>query len=84
MRSSFVTLDDKMMNPSSEMDERRASDAQVCARCGAAFRCGALAGDPSCWCATLPALPADRLRAGMRCLCPACLAARIANAASAD
>ncbi|CAH2785057.1 MAG: hypothetical protein CBHOC_1806 [uncultured Caballeronia sp.] len=34
-----------------------------------------LASDASCWCATLPALPADRLRPGMNCLCPACLAA---------
>ncbi|SAL25115.1 hypothetical protein AWB71_01376 [Caballeronia peredens] len=47
--------------------------AQLCARCGAAFRCGTLAGDASCWCATLPALPHDMLSPGAACLCPACL-----------
>ncbi|WP_175938945.1 cysteine-rich CWC family protein [Caballeronia sp. BCC1704] len=52
----------------------------VCARCGAAFRCGSLSGDAACWCASLPALPAERLRAGEVCLCRACLLAEIEKA----
>lgn len=54
--------------------------AQTCARCGAAFRCGVLAGDTACWCADLPALPLDQLQAGAACLCPSCLAAAIERA----
>jgi hypothetical protein len=45
----------------------------ACARCGAAFECGAARG--SCWCAEeefrLPMPQAD----GEDCLCPACLRA---------
>ncbi|WP_086966169.1 cysteine-rich CWC family protein [Caballeronia glebae] len=69
-----------MMNPSPKTNETEAPGAQVCERCGAAFRCGMLAGDSSCWCASLPALPAERLRPGMRCLCPACLVAQASRA----
>ncbi|MDR5876721.1 cysteine-rich CWC family protein [Caballeronia sp. LZ032] len=54
--------------------------AQTCAICGAALRCGVLAGDPACWCAALPALPPDRLQAGATCLCPSCLAAALERA----
>jgi hypothetical protein len=79
VRSSFRQIDDKMMNPSTETNEREAPGAQVCERCGATFRCGALAGDASCWCASLPALPLDRLRPGIRCLCPACLTTEAAR-----
>nr|WP_106857102.1 cysteine-rich CWC family protein [Caballeronia novacaledonica] len=64
-----------MMNESPETNEREAPGSQVCVRCGATFRCGMIAGDPACWCAALPALPADRLRPGVSCLCPSCLAA---------
>lgn len=47
-----------------------------CAKCGAEFRCGMEAGDPECWCASLPPLvslpaPSDPDAAG--CFCPACL-----------
>jgi Cysteine-rich CWC len=47
--------------------------ATRCARCGAPMHCGALAGDARCWCMTVPALPAEALRAGLGCLCRACL-----------
>ncbi|SAK40689.1 hypothetical protein AWB75_00232 [Caballeronia catudaia] len=73
-----------MMNVLSENSDRDAPGAQVCERCGAVFRCGMLAGDAACWCATLPALPADALRPGIGCLCPACLAAQVERAAAAD
>nr|WP_061158999.1 cysteine-rich CWC family protein [Caballeronia temeraria] len=72
------------MNGPFETNEREAPGGQICERCGAPFRCGMLAGDAACWCAKLPALPADRLRPGMRCLCPACLAAETGRAASAE
>jgi hypothetical protein len=39
--------------------------------------CGALAGDARCWCASLPALPVERLDAASGCLCAACLEADI-------
>ncbi|MDR5755696.1 cysteine-rich CWC family protein [Caballeronia sp. LZ035] len=51
--------------------------AQTCARCGAAFRCGVLAGDAACWCADLPKLPFDQLQTSATCMCPSCLAASI-------
>ncbi|KXV15824.1 hypothetical protein CR51_02745 [Caballeronia megalochromosomata] len=65
------------MNESPETNEREAPGSLICERCGAPFRCGTRAGDSTCWCATLPALPVDRLRPGVGCLCPACLAAEI-------
>jgi hypothetical protein len=43
----------------------------VCARCGAAFRCG-LGGD--CWCAAEP-LRLPMPGADQDCVCPACLRA---------
>ncbi|RFU47283.1 cysteine-rich CWC family protein [Paraburkholderia sp. DHOC27] len=49
-----------------------------CPRCGNAFDCGRHAAPPGCWCAAMPSLPANRLEAGGRCLCPECLAAEIA------
>jgi hypothetical protein len=73
-----------MMNVPPESGASTASQAPRCERCNAAFRCGALAGDPACWCASLPALPAsffERLRPGARCLCPACLIGEIETAA---
>jgi hypothetical protein len=49
-----------------------------CAKCGAEFRCGMEAGDPECWCASLPPLmplplplPSDPDVVG--CFCAACL-----------
>lgn len=80
MRSSFRQIDDRMMNDFPETNEREAPGSLICARCGTPFRCGARAGDPACWCATLPALPAEHLRPGVSCLCPACLAAEIERA----
>jgi hypothetical protein len=50
-----------------------------CAVCDALFHCGARNATP-CWCAALPALPADQLAPGS-CLCPACLRQRLAEAA---
>ncbi|SOE83012.1 Cysteine-rich CWC [Caballeronia arationis] len=55
---------------------------ETCSRCGAAFRCGSLAGDARCWCASMPELPLARLRSGAGCLCPACLAEEIRRAGS--
>jgi len=49
---------------------------KTCARCGAAFGCGAQAGAGGCWCegAALPAEAAAALREAYDdCLCPACL-----------
>jgi hypothetical protein len=62
-----------MMNVQPEPGSSAAESTQHCERCGAAFRCGAIAGDATCWCASLPALPVERLLADARCLCPACL-----------
>jgi hypothetical protein len=84
MRSSFVRIDDKMMNVPSDQSDAQPPRAQVCSRCGAPFRCGMLAGDATCWCASLPALPPDALRPGAGCLCPACLARKIACSTKPD
>ena len=60
------------------MNQAAAPANSRCAKCGAEFRCGMEAGDPECWCASLPplmSLPApagiDAMPAG--CFCPACL-----------
>jgi hypothetical protein len=51
-----------------------------CPRCSRVFDC-AMHGQPfDCWCKSMPALPADRLTSGGRCLCPECLAGEIARA----
>ncbi|MDR5736969.1 MULTISPECIES: cysteine-rich CWC family protein [unclassified Caballeronia] len=63
---------------------QRTDGAPVCARCGAPFRCGSLAGDSTCWCAALPALPADLLQPDEPCLCRACLVALIEKTRAAD
>lgn len=55
-----------------------AGEAETCPECGARFPCGALAGEDSCWCYAVPnvvPVPAD---GSARCLCPACLARRVA------
>ncbi|WP_459949227.1 cysteine-rich CWC family protein [Denitratisoma sp. agr-D3] len=45
-----------------------------CPRCGAAFGCGVSRGEGSCWCMSMPTLPAQ-YRQGKGCYCPACLKA---------
>jgi hypothetical protein len=52
----------------------------VCAACGAAFRCGMVGADATCWCYALPhvlAVPTASSAAengyNASCLCPACL-----------
>ncbi|SOE52244.1 Cysteine-rich CWC [Burkholderia sp. D7] len=49
------------------------SASQRCALCGAFFRCARQTGEAQCWCASLPALPVERLNPDMTCLCPDCL-----------
>jgi hypothetical protein len=73
-------IDDNMMNEKPQPDAPPGGFLQRCERCGAVFRCGALAGDARCWCASLPALPSERLRSGAGCLCAGCLAAEIERA----
>jgi hypothetical protein len=77
------------MNPSSAAAGRNgpadapgdpAGRVSSCARCGAAFRCGAAAG--GCWCAALPALPRLPHALPASCLCEACLRAEIAAQAA--
>jgi uncharacterized protein (TIGR00290 family) len=51
-----------------------------CARCGAPFECGMLAGLTECWCAKLP--PITPLDTATGCYCPRCLA-EFASARSA-
>jgi hypothetical protein len=58
-------------------ERKEDAGARTCPRCGTPFRCGALAGDARCWCASLPALPVERLDAASGCLCAACLEADI-------
>ncbi|KQR79688.1 hypothetical protein ASG35_07355 [Burkholderia sp. Leaf177] len=55
------------------------SASQHCARCGADFRCGQQMGDATCWCASMPVLPADKLNPRLACLCPACLIQQISQ-----
>ncbi len=66
-----------MTTPTAGSDEKpAASDAGRCARCGAAFGCGMLAGAERCWCADLPALGSlPSQYQGQGCLCPDCLKA---------
>ncbi len=55
--------------------------SSLCPRCGAAFRCGCVAGDAECWCVKLPnvmPLPSTTASAAgdaapASCFCPACL-----------
>jgi hypothetical protein len=52
---------------------------KTCPRCGAGFGCGAeLSQGHACWCSELPPL---KYRSGEGCLCPACLAALLADEA---
>lgn len=43
-----------------------------CPRCAKTFTCGALAGQPTCWCANLPVLPSAE-KTALSCYCPVCL-----------
>lgn len=54
-----------------------------CPHCGSQFRCGAglSASGGRCWCYELPAVP--RI-SGADCLCPSCLAARVAAQLACD
>ncbi|NMM11755.1 MAG: cysteine-rich CWC family protein [Polaromonas sp.] len=54
----------------------------LCPRCGAALRCGMVAGDAECWCVQLPnvmpvpfiqPLGAQPDQSAASCFCPACL-----------
>jgi hypothetical protein len=49
----------------------------VCARCGAAFSCGA--GTNHCWCFDESYRVPMPTAAGEDCLCPACLRAHVQN-----
>jgi nicotinate-nucleotide--dimethylbenzimidazole phosphoribosyltransferase len=52
----------------------------TCPRCGAAFRCGVVAGDARCWCAQLPPFnPPLPTSAAASCFCPNCLKALAAT-----
>jgi len=53
------------------------STPENCARCGASFHCGALAGSEHCWCFDLPHSPIGEELTN--CLCPACLEQEIAQ-----
>jgi len=53
----------------------------VCAGCGAAFDCGAVAGLQTCWCMEKPA-GLLAMEAGSSCYCPACLDKRISELSS--
>jgi hypothetical protein len=48
----------------------------ACASCGERFTCGLRESQEPCWCASLP--PLQRIDPNADCLCPACLAARVA------
>ena len=55
-----------------------AAAPDTCARCGASFGCGMLAGKEQCWCMELPVLdPLPKEYEG--CLCPTCLKTLLAD-----
>jgi len=57
--------------PGSGSRSTETPQASRCARCGAAFECGARAGREHCWCEGFPALSAPVPGSG--CCCPRCL-----------
>jgi hypothetical protein len=65
------------MNPSTPRP--RETISARCPHCGRSFDCGRNATTLACWCKSMPPLPADRLEPGSRCLCPECLADKIAR-----
>ncbi|MBU3598920.1 cysteine-rich CWC family protein [Polynucleobacter sp. 30F-ANTBAC] len=46
---------------------------QTCFKCGLDFYCQSLAGETTCWCMALPALPKDQVSPDQGCLCQKCL-----------
>jgi hypothetical protein len=56
------------------MEAKKKPPEAHCARCGAAFACGAGSAGP-CWCASLPALEPVP---GRGCLCRTCLEQELA------
>ena len=50
----------------------------ACARCGAPFTCGAVAGTDTCWCNAMPRLM-NIISGFDTCLCPACLEHALKN-----
>ncbi|MGH7070080.1 MAG: cysteine-rich CWC family protein [Acetobacteraceae bacterium] len=56
---------------------------KTCPRCGLVFRCGpGLSRDgKGCWCSDLPIV---KERSGTDCLCPSCLASKVAQFAGDD
>lgn len=56
------------------METKKEPTESRCARCNAAFTCGAASLEP-CWCAGLPPLKPET---GRSCLCRACLELEIA------
>ncbi|HMW19284.1 MAG TPA: cysteine-rich CWC family protein [Accumulibacter sp.] len=56
----------------------------ACAACGTAFVCGAVAGLATCWCVTMPTMPATDLDVDRGCYCPACLQQRLSVAKEAS
>lgn len=65
-----------------EVHRVNSSQTQHCPSCGAAFECGTQQSTP-CWCSRLPPLlpltPNDNTTPG-QCLCPQCLAKKLAQA----
>ena len=62
--------------------ENSEASTNICPGCGAGFTCGMQAGQPECWCATLPPLLAVPSAGAGSCYCPACLAQMIATQAA--
>jgi hypothetical protein len=52
--------------------------ATRCSRCSTPFECGIAAGRSRCWCFDLPVVAVHDADAG--CVCPGCLADRVATA----
>ncbi|MDZ4688627.1 MAG: cysteine-rich CWC family protein [Planctomycetaceae bacterium] len=48
-----------------------------CSQCGGRFACGFAAGQSRCWCFDYPVVAVHDEAAG--CVCPMCLAARVAQ-----
>jgi hypothetical protein len=57
--------------PSAALSDSPAALESACARCGAAFTCGAVSGAEHCWCFTMPRLP--KISGFKTCLCQVCL-----------
>jgi hypothetical protein len=72
MKCNVINLRDRL---DAMMTPTQAIPNQHCARCGAAFRCGAIANEATCWCSQLPHIEPDETLSS--CLCPDCLRATI-------